>query len=415
MRKVLGLILAASFAAATVTAAAEPLDGSVNGMGFPLSYPVEHTGADCPKPPLPALHELPIIMSLPNPFEWSDGSGVITRREEWRCRRAEIAEEIQHYQLGYKPPRPEELEASFSREEQLLKVKVRDHGAELTLTAKVTLPEGQGPFPALIGVGWGTGSLPPDLVLSRPIATVAFNFLEISDVYPDKETQPFYQAFKTDIGKYAAWAWGISRIIDGLEMVKEQLNLDTSRIAVTGCSFAGKIALYAGAFDERIALTIAQEPGGGGAAAWRVTQSLPGERETLARTTRSWYRPEFFQFADAVARLPYDHHELMAMVAPRALFVLGNPDYEWLAEESAYVSSMAAKKVWEALGVPERFGFSIVAGHPHCMVPESQRAEVAAFLDRFLLGDESVETEIVRTPYSTDLARWITWDRPVLE
>ena len=94
-------------------------------------------------------------------------------------------------------------------------------------------------------------------------------------------------------------------------------------------------------FDERIALTIAQESGGGGAAAWRVSETL-GNVETLGKTSRAWFREDMFQFSNSVEKLPYDHHELMAMVAPRALLVLGNPDYEWLADESGYVSCRAA-------------------------------------------------------------------------
>lgn len=380
---------------------------------LPLSYPVENTGADCPKPPLPAFEELKPRATLPNPFEWSDGSGTVTTRAQWRCRRAEIGEELQHYQLGPKPGRPADFRAAYSEADGLLQVTVGKGDASLTLTAAVALPAGEGPFPAVIGVGWPTGSLPPGIFADRGIATVQFNFMEIADVYTERGVGPFYRLYPADIGKYAAWAWGVSRIIDGLEVTRP--NIDLSRLAITGCSFAGKLALYAGAFDERIALTIAQEPGGGGAAAWRVTESLSGNRETLAKTTRSWYRPEFARFGSAVDRLPYDHHELMAMVAPRALFVLGNPDYEWLAEESAHVSSLAAKEVWRALGVPERFGFSIVAGHPHCVIPQSQREEVVAFVERFLLGDESAQTDIGRSPYTTDRSRWIDWETPVLE
>src|SRR5215218_10310315 len=75
-------------------------------------------------------------------------------------------------------------------------------------------------------------------------------------------------------GQYSAWAWGVSRIIDGLELIKESLPIDLKHLAVTGCSYAGKMALFSGAFDERIALPIAQESGGGGAPAWRVSETI---------------------------------------------------------------------------------------------------------------------------------------------
>lgn len=105
-----------------------------------------------------------------------------------------------------------------------------------------------------------------------------------------------------------------------------------------------------------------------------------------------------------------DHHELMAMVAPRALLVLGNPDYQWLAEESGYVSSRAAHEVWKTLGIGDRFGFSIVPGHPHCRLPDVQRPEVEAFVDKFLLGKKDVDTDVMVHPFAdTNYERWISW------
>lgn len=122
------------------------------------------------------------------------------------------------------------------------------------------------------------------------------------------------------------------------------------------------MALFAGAFDERIALTIAQEPGGGGVDAWRVSETL-GNVETLGRTSYAWFLESMRRFAgNNVNRLPIDHHELAALIAPRALLVLGNTDYEWLAEESNYVSCQAARMVWKAFGIEDRMGFSIQGG-----------------------------------------------------
>ena len=85
-----------------------------------------------------------------------------------------------------------------------------------------------------------------------------------------KQTDPFYFLYGPDAtiantGQYAAWAWGVSRIIDGLTLVQKDLPVDLKHICVTGCSYAGKMALFSGAFDERVAVTVAQESGGGGA------------------------------------------------------------------------------------------------------------------------------------------------------
>jgi hypothetical protein len=376
---------------------------------IPLVYNLENTGANCRILTLPSFNELPSIEALPDPFRWSNRDGRITGIKDWQCRRAEISAEIQHYEIGTKPDPPRNLKASFSSE-RVLTVTVVENDDTLRLTSKITLPDGNGPFPAVIGVGGGTGSLPSDIFSSRGIATIQFNFAQVMAWKPSRGKEPFNRLYPdSTAGSFAAWAWGISRIIDGLEKVPE-IRIDLRHLAVTGCSFAGKIALYAGAFDERIALTIAQESGGGGAAAWRVTDALPGKRETLRNAQGvPWYSQGLTRFNNAVNKLPYDHHELMAMVAPRALLILGNPDYEWLADESGYVSCKAAQKVWNAFGVPDRFGFSIVAGHAHCRLPDSQKPEVIAFVEKFLLGNTTADTNISISPYNTDLSHWISW------
>lgn len=376
---------------------------------IPLVYNVENTGASFPQPVLPSISELPTINPLTDPFEWSDGSGRDNSFANWSHRRAEIKAEIEHYEIGSKPVRPENITASFSG--GTLTVNVTVNGNTLTLTSSVTLPSGDGPFPAVIGMGRGTGSLPSNIFTSRNIAQITFNFGQVMAHTQTRGREPINKLYPelTSMGAYSAWPWGVNRLIDGLELVQDVLPIDLKHLAVTGCSFAGKMALFAGAFDERIALTIAQESGGGGAAAWRVSETL-GKVETLGNTSHAWFIEDMFKFANSVSKLPYDHHELMAMVAPRALLVLGNPDYGWLADESGFVSCKAAHEVWKAFGVPDRFGFSIVAGHMHCSLPTSQYPEVEAYVEKFLLGDTTVNTNVMKSPYGhVDYSRWFEW------
>ena len=196
-------------------------------------------------------------------------------------------------------------------------------------------------------------------------------------------------------------------------MGPEKTKIDMEHIGVTGCSYAGKMALYCGAFDERIALTIAQEPGGGGAAAWRVSSTME-EVESIDRTDYHWFQEsQKTNFGgENVKKLPYDQHELCALVCPRALLLLGNPDNKGLADEAMYVSANAAKKVWQAFGIGDRMGYSIQAGHPHCMLPAVQCPEVEAFVDRFLLGKEYMRGNVGIAPMfegKVDLERWIKW------
>lgn len=379
---------------------------------LPLVYDVENTGVGFPKPVLPAFSELPVIKPLTDPFEWSDRSGRSTNFDDWAHRRAEIGEEIQHYEIGDKPDRPDTLSATLIND--TLKVTIVKNGQTLVLTSKIIYPAGEGPFPAVIGIGFGggSGSLPPSIFSSRNIAQIPFNFSQVMAHQQVRGKEPINKLYPELIhmGAYAAWSWGVSRLIDGLELVKDSSKIDLQHLAVTGCSFAGKMALFAGAFDERIALTIAQESGGGGAAAWRVSQSLKVSVETLSATNGNWFLQSMFQFGGNVSKLPHDHHELMAMIAPRALLVLGNSSMIWLAEESGYVSSRAAHEVWKNFGIGDRFGFSIVGGHDHCALPASQFPEVEAFVDKFLLGITTANTNVTISPYETvDYQRWYKW------
>jgi len=204
---------------------------------------------------------------------------------------------------------------------------------------------------------------------------------------------------------------------------------------VSGCSRNGKGALVVGAFDERIALTVPQESGAGGSASWRISQAQmdhfratvnPNPSggqgvQTLAHAAgeQPWFRASFGEFGKTSAdvdRLPFDHHMLLGLVAPRALFVLDNTDMMWLGAESSFTNSVAASEIWTALGARAAMGASQVGGHPHCTeLPQAQIDELGAFIDQFLLG-KNASTQVLRSDKITpDRARWIRWDTPALK
>lgn len=383
-----------------------------NNQSIPLVYNVENTSEGFPAIELPTLEQAVEIQTLPDPFAWADGSGRSTKFKDWKRRRSEIIQQMQHYELGSKPMVSKDSIEAWMDSDTLVVI-VHEKGQALTLRASIKYPEGEGSFPAIIGVGFPTGSLPRAIFEERNIAGIAFNFTQVMSHTQKRGEEPINKLYPEHVamGAYSAWPWGVSRLIDGLEIVGEASRIDLSHIGITGCSFAGKMALYAGAFDERIALTIAQEPGGGGMNSWRVSETL-GNVETLGRTNHSWFLESMFQYAEKnVSRLPMDHHELAALIAPRALLVLGNPDYEWLAEESNYVSCQAARKVWETFGIEDRMGFSIVADHMHCMLPESQYPEVEAFVDKFLLGKQEIDTHVTKAEMfkNVDYQKWMPW------
>jgi hypothetical protein len=218
----------------------------------------------------------------------------------------------------------------------------------------------------------------------------------------------------TNAAAMIEWAWGVSRLIDGLYKTADQNKIDLKRIGVTGCSFQGKMALYAGAFDERIALVMPQESGGGGEASWRVMATQTGAEDLEAAQGTAWYAANLKQFKNADApKLPVDMHELAAMVAPRAILAIANTGIDRLGSEAGSVSMKAAIEVYKALGIPGRIGFTQAPASGHCQFPSSQTADVQAFVDKFLSG-KSADTAIAKTPYNTDLKKWIPWATPTL-
>jgi hypothetical protein len=173
------------------------------------------------------------------------------------------------------------------------------------------------------------------------------------------------------------------------------------------------MALFAGAFDERVALTIAQENGGGGAPAWRVTDEIEagGASEDIQRTDYNWFAGQMKQFSNVNSyKLPVDHHELMAMVAPRALLETGNTDFYWLSNRSNYISARATQQVFNAFGIGDRFGFYIDGGHAHCGTLPAEAPVIAAYVGKFLLGDTTANTDVEVNPYpNLDYRRWTAW------
>ena len=365
---------------------------------IPHFYTQENAGIRYALKQFAAPENLPVCIELPDALEG------VKDFSDWQRRRNEIGSLIQHYGIGTKPAvDPSQVKARMEGDTMLV-VDVTVNGQTLTLQSHIRYPKtGQPPYALMIGTDMI--ALPRHLFDDRPIATMNFRSAQVNDYkqwgkHHDRGDHPFDRLYPElkDNGAYSEWAWGMSRLIDGLQQLGPDVTkIDTRRIGVTGCSYAGKMALYCGAFDERIALTIAQEPGGGGAAVWRKSHelTLAGKNlEDIDKTDYHWFlesQKDNFH-GDSVYRLPYDQHELCAMVCPRALLLLGNPDYEWLADSSMSVSAQAAHKVWEHFGIPDRMACDIVGGHGHCQLPQSQYPIVQDYIDRFLLTSHPAST-----------------------
>jgi hypothetical protein len=196
-------------------------------------------------------------------------------------------------------------------------------------------------------------------------------------------------------GEYTAWAWGLSRVLDAIQQQAPGLPLDTTHSATSGCSYAGKMAMWTAALDERVALAIGQENGGGGAPAWRISHEIQtqGSVEDINDTSYSWFNTQTLLFSGYnVYKMPIDHHELMTLMAPRAMLQTGDSNYYWLGDFSATYSSKAAAQVWDKLGIGDRFNYYNDTVHGHCAVPAYQQNATQPVLNKFLFGTDDAAT-----------------------
>lgn len=180
----------------------------------------------------------------------------------------------------------------------------------------------------------------PDVVLSKG-DTLDMAWHGVFDLWKDSPTDAPDRI--TTIG---AWAWALSRGLDLAERIPE---IDAVRSLVTRCSRLGKAALLAAARDERFAVCVPCETGGGGAPLAKrfFGESVATEMETFPH----WFCPAYAKYADNEAEMPFDQHWLLACVAPRALLVEGfnNP---WFDPKGEFLSCRAASPAWELHGLP---------------------------------------------------------------
>lgn len=365
---------------------------------------------------LPSDFSLTPDSMLPDPFTFLNGT-TVTTADEFACRQAEISALFQRFELGELPPPPESVVGTLSG--NTLTIDVTNGGQSISFDVSIQTPSGTGPFPALIAYG--------GLSLPQPsgVAILLFNNDDIA-LQNDAQSRgqgKFFTLYGSNhsAGALMAWAWGVARIMDALEQVDTNINLE--RVGVTGCSRNGKGALVAGAFEPRIALTIPQESGSGGAGCWRISDSMLANG-TVTQTASEivqenvWFSTAFDTFAQSgVNPLPFDHHMLSGLIAPRPLLIIDNTGIDWLGPESVWGCQKTANLVWQGLGMGDFMGVSQVGNHAHCSFPSSEQPDLDAFVNRFL-KDQDADTNVIKTDGVNGLgfvdSQWINWEIPDL-
>ena len=295
---------------------------------------------------------------------------------DWPRRRAEILELFREHVYGRSPGKPDRLQFQRVQEDPsamagaatLHRVAVasghagREHRFEITLFLPNARRE---PVPVFLLINNRPGRTrpsgreepgfwPAEQLIARGYGIAALQNAELAPDDQDRYREGALQLFEgTTSGPrapdawaaIAAWAWGARRAMDYFET---EPRIDATRVAVVGHSRGGKAALWAGAEDERFALVVSNESGEGGAALSRRQFGETVERLTSAFP--HWFPPNYSGFARREASLPIDQHMLLALVAPRLLYVASADEDLWSDPRGEFLSLAHASPVYGLWG-----------------------------------------------------------------
>ncbi len=313
--------------------------------------------------------------ALPNPLKTRDGAAVISAAMWDSKRRGELLELFRDQVYGRRPET--KYSVSFRQKSEVTDVfegsaTGRSMVAQVTIGARhfdfpfvVFIPnQASGRVPAVVHIN-NRYFVPLETVLDkhdpfwavrtmiqRGYATASFH---TSNVDPDKKDGyadgiPSFFADgkppKDDAWRaLSAWGWGASRVLDYLETLEA---IDAKRVAVSGHSRGGKASLWAASEDTRFAMAYSNNSGCGGAALSRRRYG-----ETVGRINASfphWFCRNFWKYGGREDELPVDQHELIALIAPRAVYVASADEDLWADPKGEYASLVAASPVFKLHG-----------------------------------------------------------------
>ncbi|HKO47839.1 MAG TPA: PE PGRS family protein [Polyangiaceae bacterium] len=402
-----------------------PSGGSPGSAGSPATGSInwgkeENPTARCTVTgTLPGYADLKPDGKLPDPFTKLDGTRI-KNKSEWACRREEILKQQFNYVYGEKPiPAKGSVTGTVSTSK--ISVKVTEGSKTASFDVTVSMNGATAPAPAIIIFDGGLGS---SLPIPTGVAKITLSAIEAQGGSGTK-TGPFFTFYGNThpAGYMVAQAWQVSRIIDLLEQTPG--TIDPYHIGVTGCSRNGKGAFAAGVFDNRVALTIPCESGIGGTVGLRLKEQLdPGANSSaewpyhaisyvrwLSEVALGPFAKANDAAGDNTDRLPVDMHEAMALIAPRGLYIVDNPGIGNLDPKSAYMTAMAGKAIFGALGVADNFAYQGASGD-HCTWRTQYTASLTAMIDKFLKGNAATKTGTFATDLGSKPAttQYYTWD-----
>jgi hypothetical protein len=148
-----------------------------------------------------------------------------------------------------------------------------------------------------------------------------------------------------DWGAIGAWSWGLSRILDYLET---DADIDASKAAVIGHSRLGKTSLWAGASDPRFGVVISNNSGEGGASLMR--RNIGETTEVITRAFPHWFTSKYKSYAHDVNACPVDQHMLIALMAPRPVYIASAAKDDWADQKGEFLSGKHAESVYALFG-----------------------------------------------------------------
>lgn len=303
--------------------------------------------------------------SLPDPLVAADGSRVT--RDTWPQRRGEILELFRREVYG-RPPvgRPQNMSFSLvETEPQALGGKATrklieiafdtPHAGRYKFHVELHTPNGAlRPVPAVVLLNFqGLRCPATPQVIDRGLAIAVLDRTELAADDPATFRDGIVNAYSGPgplagdaWHAFGAWAWGASRVLDYLQTDPA---IDARRVAVTGFSRMAKTALWAGASDDRFAAVLPNESGCGGAA---ISRRRFGE--TVARINTKfphWFCENFQRYNNNEDSLPVDQHMLVALVAPRPVYVTSADEDLWSDPRGEFLGCLNADPVYRLLGV----------------------------------------------------------------